>query len=108
MDLSANVLIPDPTTKKSIRFVLRTLNKPTTSVVRVTASLPEEIRGLTKLKFQLKIIQINNKENTEFMMHKALERHEKDVSFTIDDTDTKNYVVAIEFEEVDFNLLQTH
>jgi len=108
MDISAYVLIPDPTTKKSIQFILRSLNKPSMSVVRVTVSLPEEIRLISSMKFHLRILQINDREKTDFILHKSLESHEKDMSFIIDDTDTRNYVVVIEFEDIDFNLLQTH
>ena len=108
MDINAKILIPDPSKSKKVTFVIRSSSKPILSVVKVTASLPEDIRLVTSMKFQLVAVEAKGKQQKELSLDKSIRQHEQDLSFVIDDTESKVYLVSIEFEEVDFELLQTH
>ena len=107
IDVSAKLLIPDPTSKKKIGFLLRSANKPIMSVVKVSASLPENVRQSTNLKFHLKVTEVNGKTDEDLLLKKSLEMYDQEIAFLLDDTENKNYYISIEFEEVDFDLIQT-
>ena len=107
MDINANILIPDPTSKRRLSLAIRSSSKPMSDVVRITTSLPDEIRKISSIKYNLRVMQINDKDKDDFILHESSTLHEKDISFTVDNT-FLNYVIILEFEDVDFELLQTH
>lgn len=79
MDISAKILIPDPTSKKRISFMFRSSNKPELSVVKVTAALPEDIRQITNMKFHLRAIEVKGRSEEELTLQKSLRAHEQDI-----------------------------
>ena len=104
MDVNANILIPDPTLKRRLSLAIRSSHKPMSDIVRVTTSLPDEIRKTSSIKYNLRVMQINDKDKDDFIIHDSSTLHEKDISFTVDNT-FLNYVIIIEFEDVDLGLL---
>lgn len=55
MDINAKVLIPEPSSRKKMTFRLSSTSKPITSVIKVTAALPDEIREISDMKFSLNV-----------------------------------------------------
>ena len=79
MDISAKILIPDPSSKKRVSFMFRSGNKPELSVVKVTAALPEDIRQISNMKFHLRAIEVKGRSEEELTLQKSLRAHEQDI-----------------------------
>jgi len=89
LDVYAKLLIPDPTSKKKIGFLLRSSNKPTLSVVKIAATLPESVRQSTNLKFHLKVSEVKGKIDENLTLKKSLEMYDQEIAFLIDNTEDK-------------------
>jgi hypothetical protein len=83
-------------------------NKPILSIVKFSAELPEEIRQISNLKFHVKAIEIKSQNETDLTLENSLFESDQEIAFMIDDTETKTYWISIEFEQIDFDLLQSH
>jgi hypothetical protein len=78
-DINAKLLIPDPSSQKKLGFYMRSSNKPILSVVKIAASLPENIRLSTNLKFHLRVTELKAKQGEDMTLQKSLDMHEQHI-----------------------------
>jgi hypothetical protein len=105
VDILGNVLIPDPRATKTYQLFI---SSPVISVIRASVILPPEIRANSNMRFSLRAKKIGSNNPEEYIIHKSKTLHQRDISFVTDESGSEKFMIIIKFENVDFDVFQTH